>query len=162
GDKVGIIGVNGTGKSTLLKVIAGLEPADSGTVSMPGRVIVRMLAQNPAYDPEETILEHALGGDSPQLAAVRAYQAALQALELNPSDEAQQQKLVAANAKMDELNGWQLESDAKMALSKLGLHDFSLRMGVLSGGQRKRAAMAAALVQPSDLLILDEPTNHID
>ncbi|GMK39541.1 multidrug ABC transporter ATP-binding protein [Paenibacillus sp. CCS19] len=162
GDKVGIIGVNGTGKSTLLKVIAGLEQADAGTVSMSGRVIVRMLAQNPAYDPEETILEHALGGDSPQLAAVRAYHAALEALELNPSDEAQQQMLVAANGKMDELNAWQLESDAKMALSKLGLQDFNLRMGVLSGGQRKRAAMAAALVQPSDLLILDEPTNHID
>lgn len=162
GDKVGIIGVNGTGKSTLLKVIAGAETADSGNVSMSNRVIIRMLAQNPAYDPEETILEHALGGNSPQLAAVRAYQAALQALELNPSDETQQQKLVAANAKMDELDAWQLESDAKMALSKLGLQDFSLRMGVLSGGQRKRAAMAAALVQPSDLLILDEPTNHID
>jgi len=162
GDKVGIIGVNGTGKSTLLKVIAGQETADSGQVTMSGRVTVRMLAQNPAYDPEETILEHALGGDSPQLAAVRAYHEALQSLELNPSDETMQQKLVVANAKMDELNVWQLENEAKTALSKLGLNDFSLRMGVLSGGQRKRAAMAAALVQPSDLLILDEPTNHID
>ncbi|WP_127533131.1 ABC-F family ATP-binding cassette domain-containing protein [Paenibacillus kobensis] len=162
GDKIGIIGVNGTGKSTLLKVIAGQETADSGQVTMSGRVTVRMLAQNPAYDPEETILEHALGGDSPQLAAVRTYHEALQSLELNPSDETLQQKLVAANAKMDELDVWQLENEAKTALSKLGLNDFSLRMGVLSGGQRKRAAMAAALVQPSDLLILDEPTNHID
>ncbi|GFN33241.1 ABC-F family ATP-binding cassette domain-containing protein [Paenibacillus xylaniclasticus] len=162
GDKIGIIGVNGTGKSTLLKVIAGHEPADSGQVTMSGRITVRMLAQNPAYDPEETILEHALGGDSPELAVVRAYHEALEALELNPSDELLQQKLVSANAKMDELNAWQLENEAKTALSKLGLNDFSLRMGVLSGGQRKRAAMAAALVQPSDLLILDEPTNHID
>ncbi|MWC29984.1 ABC-F family ATP-binding cassette domain-containing protein [Paenibacillus sp. MMS18-CY102] len=162
GDKIGIIGVNGTGKSTLLKVIADLEPPDSGKVSISGKATIRMLAQNPAYDPEETILEHALGGASPEMAAVRAYHEALLALELNPSDGKLQQKLVEVNAKMDELNAWQLENDAKAALSKLGLHDFGVRMGVLSGGQRKRAAMAAALVQPSDLLILDEPTNHID
>ncbi|MCM3748456.1 ABC-F family ATP-binding cassette domain-containing protein [Paenibacillus pasadenensis] len=162
GDKIGIIGVNGTGKSTFLKAIAGMEPADSGKVIIPPRVSVRMLLQNPEFDPEETVLEHALGGDTPQLRAVREYAAALEALELSPSDEALQQRLLRANAAMDEQDAWQLESDARTALSKLGLNDYEAKLGTLSGGQRKRAAMAAALLSPSDVLILDEPTNHID
>jgi ATP-binding cassette subfamily F protein uup len=162
GDKVGIIGVNGTGKSTFLKVIAGLDTADSGTVSIGNRVTVRMLAQDPVFAPNETTLEHVLGGDSPQLRAVQAYAAAMEAIELNPSDEALQDKLIKANQLMDELDAWQLESDAKMALSKLGINDFEAKVETLSGGQRKRVAMAAALLLPSDVLILDEPTNHID
>lgn len=162
GDKIGIIGVNGTGKSTFLKVIAGIEPADSGTVSIGGRVSVRMLAQDPAFDAEETALEHVLGGNSPELRAVQAYAAALHAIELNPSDTALQERLIAANQRMDELDAWQLESDAKTALSKLGIRNYDAKLGTLSGGQRKRVAMAAALLQPSDVLILDEPTNHID
>ncbi|WP_169085923.1 ABC-F family ATP-binding cassette domain-containing protein [Paenibacillus sp. PL91] len=162
GDKVGIIGVNGTGKSTFLKVIAGLDTADSGTVSIGNRVTVRMLAQDPVFAPNETTLEHVLGGDSPQLRAVQAYAAAMEAIELKPSDEALQEKLIKANQLMDELDAWQLESDAKMALSKLGIYDFEAKVETLSGGQRKRVAMAAALLLPSDVLILDEPTNHID
>ncbi|MGO4344672.1 ABC-F family ATP-binding cassette domain-containing protein [Paenibacillus sp. MCAF9] len=162
GDKVGIIGVNGTGKSTFLKVIAGLEQADSGTVSIGNRVTVRMLAQDPVFAPNETTLEHVLGGDSPQLRAVQAYAAAMEAIELNPSDAALQDKLIKANQLMDEFDAWQLESDAKMALSKLGINDFEAKVETLSGGQRKRVAMAAALLLPSDVLILDEPTNHID
>jgi ATP-binding cassette subfamily F protein uup len=162
GDKVGIIGVNGTGKSTFLKVIAGLEQADSGMVSIGNRVTVRMLAQDPVFAPNETTLEHVLGGDSPQLRAVQAYAAAMEAIELKPSDVALQDKLIKANQLMDELDAWQLESDAKMALSKLGINDFDAKVETLSGGQRKRVAMAAALLLPSDVLILDEPTNHID
>lgn len=162
GDKIGIIGVNGTGKSTFLKVIAGLEQADSGTVSVGSRVTVRMLAQDPAFAPGETALEHVLGGDSPQLRAVRAYADALTAIELKPGDEALQEQLIKANQRMDELDAWQLESDAKTALSKLGIHDFDAKVETFSGGQRKRVAMAAALLLPSDVLILDEPTNHID
>ncbi|RCW51800.1 ABC-F family ATP-binding cassette domain-containing protein [Paenibacillus prosopidis] len=162
GDKIGIIGVNGTGKSTFLKVIAGLEQPDSGTVSIGNRVSVRMLAQDPAFAPDETTLEHVLGGDSPQLRAVQAYAAALEAIELKPNDEALQEQLIKANQRMDELDAWQLESDAKMALSKLGINDYEAKVETLSGGQRKRVAMAAALLLPSDILILDEPTNHID
>ncbi|MDQ0115082.1 ATP-binding cassette subfamily F protein uup [Paenibacillus harenae] len=162
GDKVGIIGVNGTGKSTFLKVIAGIEPADAGSVAIGNRVTVRMLAQDPAFEPEETALEHVLGGQSPQLRAVRAYADAMEAIELKPNDAALQEQLIAANQKMDELDAWQLESDAKVALSKLGIYDYEAKVGTLSGGQRKRVAMAAALLQPSDVLILDEPTNHID
>jgi ATP-binding cassette subfamily F protein uup len=162
GDKVGIIGVNGTGKSTFLKVIAGLEQADSGTISIGNRVTVRMLAQDPVFAPGETALEHVLGGDSPQLAAVRFYADTLLALELKPGDEALQAQLMKANGRMDELDAWQLESDAKTALSRLGIMDFDAKVETFSGGQRKRVAMAAALLLPSDVLILDEPTNHID
>ncbi|MBO9599727.1 MAG: ABC-F family ATP-binding cassette domain-containing protein [Cohnella sp.] len=162
GDKIGIIGVNGTGKSTLLKVIAGLEPADSGTVSIGRTVKLRMLAQDPAFAPNETALEHVLGGDSPQLAAVRELAEVTAALELNAGDHALQQRLIAANQRMDELDAWQMESEAKAALSKLGIHEYDAPVSIMSGGQRKRVAMAAALLQPSDILILDEPTNHID
>ncbi|MBB6692509.1 ABC-F family ATP-binding cassette domain-containing protein [Cohnella xylanilytica] len=162
GDRIGIIGVNGTGKSTFLKVIAGLEPADSGTVSVGSRVRIRMLAQDPVFAPGETALEHVLGGESPQLQAVRAYSAALAELERRPDDVKLQERLIAANQKMDELDAWRMESEAKTALSKLGIDDYGAKVETLSGGQRKRVAMAAALLQPSDILILDEPTNHID
>lgn len=162
GDRIGIIGVNGTGKSTFLKVVAGLEPPDSGSVSVGNRVLIRMLAQDPVFAEGETALEHVLGGDSPQLRAVRAYREALEAAALNPGDERVQADLVKANARMDELDAWQLESEAKTALSKLGIEQYDARVETMSGGQRKRVAMAAALLLPSDILILDEPTNHID
>lgn len=162
GDKIGIIGVNGTGKSTFLKVIAGVEPPDSGAISVGGRVVVRMLTQDPVFQPGETALEHVLGGDSPQLRAVKAYSAAMEAIALNPGSEKLQAELIAANAKMDEMDAWELENEAKTALSKLGIHQYDAKVETLSGGQRKRVAMAAALLLPSDVLILDEPTNHID
>lgn len=162
GDKIGIIGVNGTGKSTFLKVIAGVEQPDSGTVSVGGRVVVRMLAQDPVFQPGETALEHVLGGDSPQLRAVQAYAVAMEAIALNPGSEKLQAELIAANARMDEMDAWELENEAKTALSKLGIQQYDAKVETLSGGQRKRVAMAAALLLPSDVLILDEPTNHID
>lgn len=162
GDKVGIIGVNGTGKSTLLKVIAGIEPADSGKVTIGRSVVLRMLAQDPVFAPDETALEHVLGGNSPQLQVVREYTATMEALALHPEDTKLQERLIAANQRMEELDAWQLESDAKTALSKLGIHNYEDKVATFSGGQRKRVAMAAALLQPSDVLILDEPTNHID
>ncbi|MHA6482643.1 ABC-F family ATP-binding cassette domain-containing protein [Paenibacillus sp. strain BS8-2] len=162
GDKIGIIGVNGTGKSTFLKVIAGIDQPDSGNVSVGGRVVVRMLSQDPVFTANETALEHVLGGDSPQLRAVQGYAAAMEAIELNPSSESLQQELIAANARMDEFDAWGLENEAKTALSKLGILEHDAKVETLSGGQRKRVAMAAALLLPSDVLILDEPTNHID
>ncbi|AZN39459.1 ABC-F family ATP-binding cassette domain-containing protein [Paenibacillus albus] len=162
GDKIGIIGVNGTGKSTFLNVVAGLEPPDSGSILVAGGTTVRMLSQDPQFDPEQTVLAHVLGGDSPQMVAIRAYEAALLALELKPGDEELQEKLVRANSRMAELDAWGIEGEAKIALSKLGITSFDAKLGVLSGGQRKRVAMAAALIQPADVLLLDEPTNHID
>ena len=161
-DKIGIIGVNGTGKSTFLRVIAGLEPPDSGKISMGNRIRVRYLAQNPEFDPDKTVLQQVFEGDLPEMKAVREYTETMELLELHPSHEELQQKLLKLNQTLDTLQAWQLESDAKTILSKLGIRNYEAKMGTLSGGQRKRVALAAALIQPSDLLILDEPTNHID
>lgn len=162
GQKIGIIGVNGTGKSTLLKVIAGIEPADEGKVSIVNHAVIRMLTQDPQFKESETALEHVLGGDSPQFQAYTKYHEAMELVELNPMNEAAQQQLIEANARMDELDAWKLESEAKQALNKLGITEWDKPVAHMSGGQRKRVAMAAALVLPSDILILDEPTNHID
>lgn len=162
GDRIGIIGINGTGKSTLLRIIAGEEPADGGQVVIPGRVTVRMLPQDPSFDDGMTVLDYVLAGDSPQLRAVREHAEATAALALQPSDEELQRRVLRAAEAMDALDAWQLEHEARTALSKLGLRQYGAKLGELSGGQRRRAAMAAALLQPSDVLILDEPTNHID
>lgn len=161
-DKIGIIGVNGTGKSTFMRVIAGLEPPDAGKISMGNRIRVRYLAQNPEFDPDNTVLQQVFEGDLPEMKAVREYTETMELLELHPNREDLQQKLLKLNQTLDTLQAWQLESDAKTILSKLGIRNYDAKMGALSGGQRKRVALAAALIQPSDLLILDEPTNHID
>lgn len=161
-DRIGIIGVNGTGKSTFLKVIAGIEPADSGSISVGNHVRIQYLAQNPAFDPEHTVLQHVFTGDLPEMKVVRDYTETMELLELNPDNRELQERLLKLNQSMDSLQAWQLESEAKTILSKLGISNVDARMGSLSGGQRKRAALAAALIQPSELLILDEPTNHID
>ncbi|WP_456288013.1 ABC-F type ribosomal protection protein TaeA [Paenibacillus sp. AK002] len=161
-DKIGIIGVNGTGKSTFMRVIAGLEPPDAGKISMGNRIRVRYLAQNPEFDPDNTVLQQVFEGDLPEMKAVREYTETMELLELHPNREDLQQNLLKLNQTLDTLQAWQLESDAKTILSKLGIRNYDAKMGALSGGQRKRVALAAALIQPSDLLILDEPTNHID
>ena len=90
------------------------------------------------------------------------YELALQASQKNPHDSALQEKIINLSGKIDELDGWQLESDAKTILTKLGITDFSAKIKTLSGGQQKRLALATALIQPCDLLLLDEPTNHLD
>ncbi|WP_409343137.1 ABC-F family ATP-binding cassette domain-containing protein [Paenibacillus sp. MBLB4367] len=161
-DKIGVIGVNGTGKSTFLKVIAGLEPPDSGTVSKGNRVTVRYLPQNPQFLEGATVLEQLYQGDSPVIRTIRAYEETMAAIEREPADEKLQQKLLQLSAQMDAHDAWQFESDAKTILGKLGIDRFDAKIESLSGGQRKRVALAEALIHPSDLLILDEPTNHID
>jgi ABC transport system ATP-binding/permease protein len=162
GERVGLIGVNGTGKSSFLKIIAGIEPADSGRISMRNGIRIEYLPQNPPVDDESTVLQYIYGGSSPIMQLLRDYETALQQLEQNGGDPASQRRLLELQARMDAEGAWQLESDAKKVLFQLGITDIFARMGTLSGGQRKRVAMAAALLQPADLLILDEPTNHID
>ena len=125
GDKTGIIGINGTGKSTFLKVLAGVTEADAGTVSRNPNVQVSFLSQNPVMDDNATVLE---------------------------------QVFLHFPAEFRELN----EYEAKTMLNHLGISDFSQKVGTLSGGQRKRVALAAALIHPADILVLDEPTNHLD
>ncbi|UQZ36058.1 ABC transporter [Paenibacillus sp. PK3_47] len=161
-DKIGVIGVNGTGKSTFLKIIAGLDTADEGQIAIGNDVRVQYLAQNPPYEPENTVLQQVFAGDDPGLATMREYMEVTALLEQNPGDAGLESKLVRISQAIDAAGIWQLESEAKTVLTKLGITAFDALMDTLSGGQRKRVALAAALITPSELLILDEPTNHID
>ena len=161
-DKIGLIGVNGTGKSTFLKILSGLEEADEGKVTVGNAMQVQYLPQNPDFDPQDTVLEQVFKGYSPLMKVLREYEQVLLAAVHAPEDEGLQKKLIGLSQQMDAVNGWQLESEAKSILTKLGITEFEARVGTLSGGQRKRIALAGALIHPADLLILDEPTNHID
>ncbi|MCA1291614.1 ABC-F family ATP-binding cassette domain-containing protein [Paenibacillus sp. alder61] len=161
-DKIGVIGVNGTGKSTFLRVIAGLEPADEGKVSVNRDTRITFLAQNPEFDPEISVLRAVFQHGGPELLAVSSYMEAIEELELHPEDTALQSKVSKLSQEMDRLGAWSLESEAKSVLSRLGITEFGRKIGELSGGQRKRVALASALIVPSELLIMDEPTNHID
>lgn len=161
GDKIGVIGVNGTGKSTLLRDIATGEPGE-GKITKNGAYIIEYLPQDPPFDPEATVLEQVFRGESVQLDVVRRYEAAVQQAAAAPDNKKAQQELLALQQEMDAKFAWQLESEAKAVLDKLGITDLRQPMRELSGGQRKRVALAGVLVRPSDLLILDEPTNHMD
>lgn len=161
GDKIGVIGVNGTGKSTLLRDIATGEPGE-GKITKNGTCVIEYLPQDPAFDPDATVLEQVFRGESPQLDVVRRYEEAVQQAAAEPENKAARQKLLALQQEMDNKFAWQMESEAKAVLDKLGITDLQQPMKELSGGQRKRVALAGVLVRPSDLLILDEPTNHMD
>lgn len=161
GDKIGVIGVNGTGKSTLLRDIATGEPGE-GKITKNGTCVIEYLPQDPAFDPDATVLEQVFRGESPQLEVVRRYEEAVQQAAAEPENKAARQKLLALQQEMDSKFAWQMESEAKAVLDKLGITDLQQPMKELSGGQHKRVALAGVLVRPSDLLILDEPTNHMD
>lgn len=161
GDKIGVIGVNGTGKSTLLRDIATGEP-NEGKITKNGTCVIEYLPQDPAFDPDATVLEQVFRGESPQLDVVRRYEEAVQQAAAEPENKTARQKLLALQQEMDSKFAWQMESEAKAVLDKLGITDLQQPMKELSGGQRKRVALAGVLVRPSDLLILDEPTNHMD
>lgn len=161
-DKIGVIGVNGTGKSTFLKIIAGLDTADEGQIAIGNDVRVQYLAQNPPYEPGNTVLQQVFAGDDPELATMREYMEIMDLLEKDPGNAGLEDRLVKIGQLIDAAGTWHLESEAKTVLTKLGITRFDALMETLSGGQRKRVALAAALITPSELLILDEPTNHID
>lgn len=162
GDKIGIVGVNGTGKSTFIKVVAGLVPKDDGIITVGKNTKISYLEQDKTFEPEHTVLMEVFKGTQPLMQTLYNYELALQASQKNPHDTALQEKIITLSSKIDELNGWQLESDAKTILTKLGIMNFSAKIKTLSGGQQKRLALATALIQPCDLLLLDEPTNHLD
>ncbi|MDF2499867.1 MAG: ettA [Anaerosporomusa subterranea] len=162
GDKIGLIGVNGTGKSTFLKVIAGIDSPDQGQIVKGNGITVEYLPQDPEFEADETVLAQVFCGRAPVMQVLRDYEQALADSQQQPGNIVLQKKLIQLSQQMDDLGGWQLESEAKTILTQLGIPDFSAKIGTLSGGQKKRVALARALITPSDLLILDEPTNHID
>src|SRR5262245_10840633 len=162
GARVGVVGVNGSGKTTLLRIAAGAELPDAGRVSVARDLRVAYLPQNPALDPDLSVIEQVFRGDAPAVRLVREYEQAAVALSHSPDDPALQAAVAALVAQMDAAEAWGLENDARTILTRLGITELGARVGDLSGGQRKRVAMARALILPADLLILDEPTNHID
>ncbi len=161
-DKVGLIGTNGSGKSTLLKMIAGLEPIDSGQILVPAGTRIIYLPQQPDIDTDRTVLEQVFADSGEQMAVVREYEDISHHLAIHPDDEQLMSRLSSVMQKMDATGAWELETNAKIILSKLGITDFDVKVGTLSGGYRKRIALAAALLSEPDFLLMDEPTNHLD
>jgi ATP-binding cassette subfamily F protein uup len=160
--RIGLIGVNGTGKSSLLKILAGLDTADGGKLVHANKFRVEYLPQDPVFAEDCTVIEHVFAGDSPIIKALREYELAVNALDEAPEDSQRLDRLFAVQHQMDNLHAWDASTQAKTILTRLGIEQFQKRVSELSGGQRKRVALAAALIQPADLMILDEPTNHID
>src|SRR5262245_28604470 len=166
-DKVGVIGANGSGKSTLLRVIAGEERPDTGRVVIANERVVAFLSQNPSYDPDQTVIESVFSGGNEalrqKLELVREYEDACAKLaERGGADEKLMNRVADLTRRLETSGAWRLETEAKNILARLGVSDLRARMGELSGGQRKRVALAHSLIVEHDLLILDEPTNHLD
>ncbi|MFN8347198.1 MAG: ABC-F family ATP-binding cassette domain-containing protein [Spirosomataceae bacterium] len=154
GDKVALIGANGTGKTTLMTILAGITPPDEGVVSVRKDIRVGYLDQAPDFDHELPIIEVLFSGKNPVAAAVKEYERALLSGDNNA--------LAKAIEVVDSLEAWDFEARVKEILGKLGLHEVNAKVGALSGGQRKRVALAKVLIESPDLIILDEPTNHLD
>lgn len=161
-DKIGLIGINGTGKSTLLNVIAGYDTSDAGDISISKGMTIEYLPQNPKFDLDATVLEQIFKGDSPSIKLIRKYEKTLEELSINPGNTTLQQLLLKLTNDMNAISAWELENQVKTVLTKLGITGFNRKMKTLSGGQRKRVALSSSLISPCDLLILDEPTNHMD
>lgn len=155
GDKVALVGQNGAGKTTLMNILAGLIPSDEGTVSIRKGISVGYLFQNPDFDENLSVMDTLFTGDSPANQALKMYERAME----NPEDS---DLLSEALEMMDKHDAWDYESRVKQILGKLGIHDFERKISQLSGGQRKRVAMAKVLIEEPDLMIFDEPTNHLD
>lgn len=161
-ERIGLIGVNGTGKSTLLKIIAGLEDMDQGKFTMPNDYTISILLQEPQLNEKLTILEQVLSTDTALNQTVRSYEKVISELKDEPENEKLLHRFFELQNKMDHLGGWDVSSRAKTMLTRLGLYDFNINVGQLSGGQKKRVALAEVLMNDTDLLLLDEPTNHLD
>ena len=158
-DRIGLIGVNGTGKTTLLDVLSGKSGFDGDVSPFSAKTGYKIayLTQEPDFDEEQTVLDTVLSSDLREMQLIREYE-----LLLTAYDESQQSRLEAVMAEMDSLYAWEIESQVKTVLSKLGLTNLSLKVGQLSGGLRRRVQLAQVLLGDADLLLLDEPTNHLD
>nr|WP_199307414.1 ABC-F family ATP-binding cassette domain-containing protein [Alkalinema sp. FACHB-956] len=167
-DRVGLIGTNGSGKSTLLKMIAGLEPVDGGTIEFQNGLRVVYLPQQPPVDETRTVLEQVFADSGDKASLVQQYEELSEQLakvghhpDLLNHDQLMG-RLSQVMQEMDRVGAWELETKAKIILSKLGIQDFEAKVGDLSGGYRKRIAIATALLAEPDVLLMDEPTNHLD
>ena len=152
--RVGLIARNGKGKSTLLKIVAGEEPCDSGKITLRNDIRVGYLEQEPDFDGEQTVIEACLQRNSEKAGVIARYEAAIEG-----GDHSNLQHLME---EMDRLQAWDYENRAKQVLSKLKINRFNQPVKELSGGQKKRVALAAVLIEEPELMILDEPTNHLD
>ncbi|MDQ3047739.1 MAG: ATP-binding cassette domain-containing protein, partial [Bacteroidota bacterium] len=161
GDRMALIAKNGAGKSTLLKILMGKEIPDAGTVTFRKDIVVTYLDQNPEFDENNTVIEAIYQSNNPMLNAVREYEEALLAFEKDYNDKTSD-RLEASSAQMDKLEAWGFESKVQEILQRLKIAFLDKTIGTLSGGQKKRVALAKVLIEEPHLLILDEPTNHLD
>ena len=161
-DKIGLIGVNGSGKSSLLKIIASIEPVDSGQILVNSGANIVYLPQQPDLNESYTVLEQVFADSGEQISLVREYQEISDKLARNPENSQLMSRLSIIMQQMEATGAWELETKAKIILSKLGITDFNVKIGSLSGGYRKRISLASALLSEPDLLLMDEPTNHLD
>ncbi len=165
-DRIGVVGANGSGKTTLLRLIARHQKPDSGQIVFAAGVSIGYLPQNPPFDPDQTVLEAVFAASDARMKLLLAYELACQELGANgqagSSDERRLNRVSELAHELEISGAWELETNARTILSRLGMPDTAARMGMLSGGQRKRVALAHALIESPDLLILDEPTNHLD
>lgn len=164
GDKIGLIGINGAGKSTFLKVVSGREEFFEGNITKGKNVRIEYLDQNPIFDEDATVLEQVFKGDTKEMKLLKKYEELLDKINSCKSEDfdSLNSELIKIQGQIDSLNLWDLESDAKTILTKLGVRNYNEKVGNLSGGQKKRIALACALITPCEMLILDEPTNHLD
>jgi ATP-binding cassette subfamily F protein uup len=161
-DKIGIIGANGSGKTTLLKLIAGIEEPDFGRVTRAKGKSLAYLSQNPPYDDKLTVLETIFASSSGVMQLIRDYEDVCHEVAAGNHDDAIMQRMSDLQHDLEMSGGWEIETNARAVLTKLDITDTHAKMGTLSGGQRKRVALAHELIFKPDILILDEPTNHLD
>lgn len=161
GEKIGLVGINGTGKSTLLQVIAGLDEDFNAEVSHPNAYRIRYSSQKQEFDRNMTVFEAVLTSETKTLQVIRAYESALNQYTATQSDD-DFKKMMHAQEEMDNYQAWDYSAEINTILSKLGINDTTKEVSALSGGQQKRVGLAKTLIEQPDLLLLDEPTNHLD